>query len=73
MIEVAIVDDHPPLRIGIKQALERDRGIRVVGEANDGREMLSVLHQYPSTDILLLDIEMHRDGSLTVMASWNGW
>jgi DNA-binding NarL/FixJ family response regulator len=58
MIEVAIVDDHPPLRIGIKQALERDRGIRVVGEANDGREMLSVLHQYPSTDILLLDIEM---------------
>jgi DNA-binding NarL/FixJ family response regulator len=58
MIEVAIVDDHPPLRIGIKQALERDRGIRVVGEANDGREMLSVLHQYPSTDILLLDIGM---------------
>jgi len=58
MIEVAIVDDHPPLRIGIRQALERGREIRVVGEANDGREMLSVLRQNPSTDVLLLDIEM---------------
>jgi DNA-binding NarL/FixJ family response regulator len=58
MIEVAIVDDHPPLRTGIRQALERSREIRVVGEANDGSEMLSVLRQNPSTDVLLLDIGM---------------
>jgi DNA-binding NarL/FixJ family response regulator len=58
VIEVVIVDDHPPLRIGIRQALEKTQGIRVVGEANDGREMLSVLRRNSSTDVLLLDIEM---------------
>ena len=58
VIEVVIVDDHPPLRIGITQTLEKTQGIRVVGEANDGREMLTVLRRNSSTDVLLLDIEM---------------
>jgi DNA-binding NarL/FixJ family response regulator len=58
VIEVVIVDDHPPLRMGIKHALAEARDIRVAGEANNGVEMFSVLRQKPSTDVLLLDIQM---------------
>jgi DNA-binding NarL/FixJ family response regulator len=58
MIEVIIVDDHPPVRAGIRQELEKTRDIRVVGEANDGTEMFSALRRNPSTDVLLLDVEM---------------
>ena len=58
MIEVVIVDDHPPVRVGITQTLEQTREIRVVGEANDGHEMFSVLRRNPSANVLLLDIEM---------------
>lgn len=58
MIEVVIVDDHPLLRAGITQTLEHVRDIRVVGEANNGDEMFSVLRRNPSTDVLLLDVQM---------------
>jgi DNA-binding NarL/FixJ family response regulator len=58
VIEVILVDDHPPVRAGIVQTLEHARDIRVVGEANDGHEMFSVLRRKPSTDVLLLDVEM---------------
>jgi DNA-binding NarL/FixJ family response regulator len=58
VIEVIIVDDHPPIRVGIIQTLEQSRDIRVVGQANDGHEMFSVLRRNPSTAVLLLDIEM---------------
>jgi DNA-binding NarL/FixJ family response regulator len=58
VIEVIIVDDHPPIRLGITQTLEQTRDIHVVGEANDGHEMFSALRRNPSADVLLLDIEM---------------
>jgi DNA-binding NarL/FixJ family response regulator len=58
VIKVIIVDDHPPLRAGIKQTLGEARDIQVVGEASDGQEMFSVLRRNPTTDVLMLDIEM---------------
>lgn len=59
MITVIIADDHPPLREGIKQRLERQTDIRVVGEAGTGPELFSLLHDTShSPDVLLLDIRM---------------
>lgn len=58
MIEVIVVDDHPPFRVGIKETLAKAPDIQVVGEANNGREMFSILRQNRSTDVVLLDIEM---------------
>ena len=56
MIRVVVADDHPPLREGVKHALNSDRGIRVVGEAGSGPELDAALGLAP--DVLLLDISM---------------
>ena len=58
MIEVIVVDDHPPFRVGIKETLGKAPDIRVVGEANNGHEMFMVLRQNRSAGVVLLDIEM---------------
>ena len=58
MIKVIIADDHPPFRVGIKQTLEQARDVRVLAEASDGPELFAMLSRNPSTDVLLLDIEM---------------
>ena len=58
MISVIIADDHPPLREGIKQRLERQPDIRVVGEAGTGHELFAVLSEEPSASVLVLDIRM---------------
>lgn len=58
MIKVIIADDHPPFRAGIRQTLEQARDIRLLAEASDGPELSAVLCRNPSTDVLLLDIEM---------------
>ena len=42
-VEVVIVDDHVMVREGIKQLLEMDGDIRVIGEASDGEEGLKVV------------------------------
>ena len=58
MIKVIIADDHPPFRVGIRQTLEQAQDIRVLAEASDGPELSAKLSRNPSTDVLLLDIEM---------------
>ena len=37
-VQVVIVDDHVMVREGIKQLLEMDGDIRIIGEASDGEE-----------------------------------
>jgi DNA-binding NarL/FixJ family response regulator len=58
MIRVVIADDHPPLREGIKQRLEAQPDIQVVGEAGSGPELFAVLSQSPPPKVLVLDIQM---------------
>jgi DNA-binding NarL/FixJ family response regulator len=62
MIRVMIADDHPTVREGIKQALERDPDIKVVAEAHDGEELSALLEEHTPPDILLLDISMPHFG-----------
>lgn len=65
-INVAIVDDHNVVREGIKQLLEIDGEIKVIGEAKDGYECLEMLkHTVP--DVLLLDINMPNMNGLQVL------
>lgn len=56
-IKVIIADDHKMVREGIKQLLEINGDIQVVGQANDGRECLKLLSGVEA-DVLLLDINM---------------
>ena len=38
LIRVAVADDHPIVRAGVCGILSSDRGLRVVGEAEDGQQ-----------------------------------
>jgi DNA-binding NarL/FixJ family response regulator len=57
MIRVAIADDHPIVRTGIRQILEESAAVRVVAEAGDARELFDALSTI-DCDVLLLDISM---------------
>ena len=54
---IFIADDHKVVRQGIKALLEFEPDFRVIGEAGDGFEALSLMEPDPP-DILLTDISM---------------
>lgn len=57
-IKVVIADDHDIVRAGIKAIIDRDRkGIEVIGEASNGREVLRMARNKPA-DVYILDISM---------------
>jgi DNA-binding NarL/FixJ family response regulator len=57
MITVVLVDDQQLVRAGLRTLLERDRAIRVVGEAENGRSGLSVVRA-TRPQVVLMDIRM---------------
>src|ERR1700760_2760596 len=71
-IRIVIADDHPVVRIGVKNMLQSDPGLDVIGEASDGDEAITgTLELLP--DILLLDLQMPRLPGLEAMrAIMNG-
>jgi DNA-binding NarL/FixJ family response regulator len=54
---VVLADDHPVVRSGIRNLLEKAAGIEVVGEASGGEEALRLAESL-LPDVLLLDMEM---------------
>jgi DNA-binding NarL/FixJ family response regulator len=56
-IRVLLADDHTVVRRGIRNMLEQEPDIDVVGEAGDGEEALQ-LTEVLAPDVLLLDVEM---------------
>jgi DNA-binding NarL/FixJ family response regulator len=57
VIRIAIADDHPIFRDGLRKLLALEGDFQVVGEARDGKEVLEIL-QRDEPDILLLDLKM---------------
>jgi DNA-binding NarL/FixJ family response regulator len=57
MINILIADDHPFIRIGLRDFLAEEEDMRVVGEATNGAEVQSMLREL-SPDVLLLDLSM---------------
>ena len=39
-IRIVIADDHPVVRIGVRNMLQSDSGLDVIGEASDGDEAI---------------------------------
>lgn len=66
MIKVLIADDHPIVRAGLKQVIERSPDMRVAGEALDGREVLEKV-SHEEWDILILDFSMPGKSGLDVI------
>ena len=54
---IVLADDHVMFRQGIKRIIQETEGLEVVGEANDGFELLGLLKRV-EPDMVLLDISM---------------
>ena len=64
-IRIAIADDHPLLRKGLRQVLEADSNIKVVLEAGDGEVLLSEI-ELSRTQIAIVDIDMPKQDGFAV-------
>lgn len=56
-VNIIIIDDHSLVREGIKQLLELDGEIKVIGEAGNGEEGIELIKN-TNSDVVLLDINM---------------
>lgn len=58
-IRIVIADDHPVVRVGLRNMLQADPQMLVVGEARDGVEALNIVRT-TTPEILLLDLAMPK-------------
>lgn len=56
-IRILIADEQPLFRAGMRGALEREQSFEVVGEAQDGDELL-VMAESTTPDVVLVDVTM---------------
>ncbi|MFB9864598.1 response regulator [Rufibacter immobilis] len=57
MIKVILVDDHTLIRDGLKSLLKSERTIQIVGEAENGQQLLELL-ETTTPDVIMLDLNM---------------
>jgi DNA-binding NarL/FixJ family response regulator len=57
VIRVALADDQPVVRMGLRVLIDREDDLELVGEADDGRTALQLVRR-THPDVLLLDIRM---------------
>ncbi|MCK9813861.1 DNA-binding response regulator [Pseudomonas chlororaphis] len=61
-----LVDDHSLIRAGVRALVTDIPGYAVIGEANDGNQLLEMVEQL-RPDIVLLDISMKNIGGLEAL------
>lgn len=66
-IRILIADDHSMVREGLKQLLELEGDLEVVGEASNGIETLERIKE-TKPDVLLLDVNMPVMNGLEILA-----
>jgi DNA-binding NarL/FixJ family response regulator len=61
VISVLIADDHPMILRGLKDMIDNERGMKLVGQASNGREAVrGFLEHRP--DVALIDLNMPESG-----------
>src|ERR1700722_9413146 len=66
IITVLVVDDHPFMRSGLAGEINSQPDMRVVAEANDGRECLEKFKAF-LPDVTLLDLRMPNMNGLDAL------
>jgi two-component system response regulator NreC len=64
-----IADDHAVVRQGLRLLLEAEEDLEVVGEASDLTQTAALLREHKPA-VLVLDLHMRRDLSLTALAEF---
>jgi LuxR family maltose regulon positive regulatory protein len=54
---ILLVDDHPVFRAGLHRLLDKEKGLRVVGEAGDSESAIEMVREH-SPDIVVMNISM---------------
>jgi two-component system, NarL family, response regulator DegU len=62
-IRVMLVEDHQIFRSGLRRTLELDQQLKVVAEAVDGEEAVTLAEQF-QPDIILMDINLPKQNGL---------
>lgn len=65
-IKLLITDDHAVFRTGVKTTLSHFRDIEVIGEAENGVQLLKLL-RFLQPDVILLDIQMPLMDGITTL------
>lgn len=65
-IKVMLADDHILMREGIRQLLEFDHTIEIVGEVSNGEQCMNMIHEV-KPQVLLLDINMPVKNGIEVL------
>ena len=66
VIRILLADDHPVVRDGIRNRLDREEDLTVVGEAANGEETIRQTRR-TRPDVVLLDVAMPGPGAVPVM------
>ncbi|MCO6498695.1 MAG: response regulator transcription factor [Chitinophagaceae bacterium] len=67
VIKVMIVDDHALFRAGVRTTLSIRKDVKVIGEAENGLQLMNMLKAGTIPDVILLDIQMPiMDGTATL-------
>ena len=64
-IRVILADDHPLTRAGLKDYIEKEKDLELVGEAFDGLEAWELI-QKEKPDVALLDIRMPKENGVSL-------
>jgi DNA-binding NarL/FixJ family response regulator len=64
-LRIVIADDHPVFRLGLRQIIEEEPGLQVVGDAGDGQGALEMIRTLRPA-IAILDIAMPELDGLVV-------
>ncbi len=56
-IRILLVDDHPLVRRALRDILEKEADLRVIGEAGDGQQAIEMTEEH-QPDIVIMDISM---------------